>query len=72
MNAVTQQIELVPATEPARDPFFALVERAATDPAFDPDKVERLYALWERGKLNAAEAEFNTAMAVAQCRPSKS
>ena len=66
MNAVTQQIELVPATEPARDPFFALVERAATDPAFDPDKVERLYALWERGKLNAAEAEFNTAMAVAQ------
>jgi hypothetical protein len=59
MNAVT-----VP--EPARDPFFALVERAATDPAFDPDKIDKLLIMWERTKSQAAEAEFNTAMAVAQ------
>jgi hypothetical protein len=62
---MTAAVATIAPDEP-RDPFFALVERAATDPAFDPDKIDKLLVMWERTKQSAAEAEFNTAMAAAQ------
>jgi hypothetical protein len=61
-----QAVTTIAPAEPTRDPFFALVERAATDPAFDPDKIDKLLVMWERTKQSAAEAEFNDAMARAQ------
>ena len=68
-NALAQQqTQLATRAEP--DAFVALIERAARDPAVDVEKVERLYALYERRQADerarAAEAAFEDAFAKAQ------
>lgn len=53
------------------DPLLRLIERAANDPAFDVEKMERLVAMHERALAQRAAVEFDTAMAEAQreCTP---
>lgn len=46
--------------------MFAIVSRAAADPAVDMDKLERLMAMQERAIGRQAELEFNSAMNIAQ------
>ncbi|WP_375408551.1 ERF family protein [uncultured Methylobacterium sp.] len=45
---------------------LALIERAARDPSIDIDKMERLMAMQERMRLQAAEEIFNAAMSATQ------
>lgn len=52
--------------EPPADPFFAMIQRAASDPTVDTDKMERLVAMRERNMALGAEQAFNTAMSAAQ------
>jgi hypothetical protein len=56
------------ATAPAviGDSGASLFERLARDPGVDPDKLERLMALWERTEAMRAESAFNVAMSKAQ------
>lgn len=46
--------------------ILAVISRAATDPAVDVEKVERLAALYERMQAKQAEQSFGVAMAEAQ------
>ena len=46
--------------------LLAIIERVATDPAADIEKMERLLAMHERMKSRAAEEAFNEAMCKAQ------
>lgn len=48
------------------DAFVQMVERAASNPAVDVDKLERLLAMRERMDARRAEDAFNAAMASAQ------
>lgn len=62
-NAVTK---VEPAQELATanvSPMFAMIERAARDPAVDIDKLERLMQMKERADSQAARAAFDAAMA---------
>lgn len=83
-NAETQIEPRVPETPPANLPAArpaarvpAIVEgggllqalaTAASDPATDIEKMERLYAMHERECARQAEAQFNDAMARAQAK----
>jgi hypothetical protein len=57
----------LPATVPA-DPYFALIDRACTDPAFDVSKLQALMDMREREMRRVAENNFNEAMNRAQKR----
>lgn len=46
--------------------LMQLISRAATDPSFDADKMERMLSLYERITAKQAEQAFNDAMNVAQ------
>ncbi len=46
--------------------MISMIERAASNPAVDPDKLERLYALHERMEQRAAEKSFYADMALMQ------
>lgn len=46
--------------------YVALLERAAMDPAFDLDRLERLIQLKDKALSDAARREFNAAMTAAQ------
>ncbi len=48
------------------DPFLAMIERAATDPRVDIDKMERLLQMKERRDAQEARVEFDRAMVAAQ------
>jgi hypothetical protein len=52
--------------EQPADPFFAMIQRAASDPTVDMDKMERLVAMRERNMALGAEQAFNVAMNAAQ------
>jgi len=57
----------VPALQTAESTGLArLIERAASDPSFDVEKMERLVAMHERALDRQAETAFNAAMAEAQ------
>jgi hypothetical protein len=51
---------------PAADPLMSVIERAARDQNIDIDKLDRLLAMAERQRTQAAEQAFNAAMAAAQ------
>lgn len=53
------------------DPLMRLIEKAASDPNFDVDKMERLVAMRERSLALQVAAEFDEAMTAAQkeCGP---
>jgi len=68
-NAVAQRQEsaaVVPAGESAT--ILQVIQRAATDPSFDVEKMERLLAMKERMDAKAAEIEFNDALSRVQAR----
>lgn len=46
--------------------MISMIERAASNPSVDPDKLERLYALHERMQDKSAEKSFYAAMAEMQ------
>lgn len=48
------------------DPFLMMIERAASDPRVDIDKMDRLLQMKERRDAKAARDEFDAAMAAAQ------
>lgn len=56
------------ATASDVSPMFAMIERAARDPAVDIDKLERLMQMQERMVSRQAESAFNDAMSDAQAR----
>jgi hypothetical protein len=57
----------VPALQPAESSGLArLIERAASDPSFDVEKMERLVAMHERSLDRQAQTAFHAAMAEAQ------
>jgi hypothetical protein len=69
MNAVAEQREhQVVAQHPASDSasLLQIISRAASDPAVDIDKMERLLQMHERLVARDAEQEFNLAMTQAQ------
>lgn len=48
------------------DTLLGIIGRAAQDPHTDPDKMERLFALYERMENRKAEAAFNAALSKLQ------
>lgn len=67
MNApapVVQADQLPVAAEPAT--ILQVIERAARSPEVDPEKMERLLAIYERITAREAEAAFNQAMQAVQ------
>ncbi|PLU86294.1 single-stranded DNA-binding protein [Pseudomonas plecoglossicida] len=63
---VPEQRRQMTAPAQADSSILAVISRAATDPACDIDKLERLMAMHERMQARDAEAEFNAAMAAMQ------
>lgn len=61
-------VEHQPAATPTGgdDPFFAMIERAARDPAISVEKLERLYELSERARSARAKQAFAEAFAALQ------
>lgn len=66
MGAVANQAEIVTPAIPNGGAMDRLIERALSDPNFDVEKLERLFALSERTKAAQAEQAFNAAMRAAQ------
>lgn len=48
--------------------LLTVIQRAATDPNVDIEKVERMFALYERQQETTAKAQFNAALSRAQAR----
>lgn len=65
MSAVISRQDQLPGM-PEPTSLLAVISRAASDPAVDIDKLERLMAMHERMQELAAKATFNDAMAAAQ------
>lgn len=63
MNAVVQH---QPEPQSESTALIQAIERAATNPAVDVDKMERLLAMQERIMARNAEADFNVALNAAQ------
>lgn len=66
---MTEHSEIVAHAEapaPVADPWFAMVERAALNPAIDPDKLVKLYDLAERAQAARAKAAFASDFALMQ------
>lgn len=58
----------LPAMHPASDTdaLLAIIERVASDPEADPERVERFMALYEKAAARKALLAFNAAMSAAQ------
>jgi ERF superfamily len=67
MNAEAKALEPVEAVATS---LIQVIERAARDPAFDIDKMERLLQMQERIVAKGAETAFNAAMTAAQAEMS--
>jgi len=65
MSAVISRQDQLPGM-PDPTSLLAVISRAASDPAVDIDKLERLMAMHERMQELAAKAAFNDAMSAAQ------
>lgn len=48
--------------------LLSVIQRAATDPNVDIEKVERMFALYEKQQETTAKAQFNAALSRAQAR----
>lgn len=66
MSAAQQEISTTGGSELAErqdvDPILVMIQSAVRDPATDVDKMERMFALYERQQGKQAEAEFNKSM----------
>ncbi len=68
MNGIVKSQEshqVVSASESAT--ILQVIQRAATDPSFDVEKMQRLLDMHERIQKNQAQVEFNSALAAMQC-----
>lgn len=66
MSAVTK-IDTQPQVQaPETATLLAVISRAASDPAADVEKMERLMAMYERNEARRASAEFAEALAALQ------
>lgn len=64
-QALTEHRQAIP-TVAGDDPFFAMIERAARDPAISVEKLERLFELSERARAVRAKQAFAQAFAALQ------
>ena len=68
---MSQQIiehqESAVAAQPEATTILQVIQRAATDPSFDADKMQKLLEMHEKIQANAARVEFSAAMASMQC-----
>lgn len=67
-NAVAEYASPAPTPRSETASYVALLERAAMDPAFDLDRLQRLIELKDKALADAARREFNEAMVAAQKR----
>lgn len=68
MNEVIEHTQQFPQQiHSADNSILAVISRAATDPACDIEKLERLMSLKERMDAKQSEQAFNAAMAQMQC-----
>ena len=58
--------EVIQRDEGAANSMFTVLQRAASDPAVDPDKIERLYEIMDRERKTEAQRAFNASMVKAQ------
>lgn len=66
MNAVTKRVEAEVAPADFGASLMEVIARAASDPAVDIDKMERLIAMQERVQRRNAEIAYNAALAELQ------
>lgn len=66
MDSAIKEMTLAPRVDEAKDAYFALIDRACTDPAFDVTKLQALMDMRERELKRLAENNFNDAMNRAQ------
>lgn len=57
-----------PATTNESTAMLTMIQRAATDPAFDADKMQKMMEMYERHTDRTAAAAFNAAMVRAQAQ----
>ncbi|UPK03146.1 ERF family protein [Bradyrhizobium sp. 170] len=57
-------------TLPASSDYHSVIERAAMDPNFDVDKLERLVAMQEASQQRSADQQFNEALSKAEAEMS--
>jgi hypothetical protein len=62
-----RQESAVVAQQQESTTILQVIQRAATDPSFDADKMQKLLDMHERIQANAAKVEFSAAMASMQC-----
>ena len=55
---------------PAINDYHSVIERAAMDPSFDVDKLERLVAMQEASQQRSADQQFNEALSKAEAEMS--
>lgn len=69
-NAMTVPVDKLPVAAPASESAAILnvIERMATNPEIDPDRIERFIALKERIDASAAKLAFSQAVAEAKAR----
>lgn len=69
-NAMTVPVDKLPVAAPASESAAILnvIERMATNPEIDPDRIERFIALKERIDASAAKLAFSQAVADAKAR----
>jgi len=65
MNAMAKAETLAPSAQESTA-MDRLIERAVSDPTFDVEKLERLFALAERTRSAQSEQAYNSAMSLAQ------
>lgn len=67
-NIATAQTTQMPTVQQPNESaaILSLIERMASDPSIDLDRVERVIAMRDELERKAAEREFNAAMAAAQ------
>ncbi len=63
--------ELVPQPQESAGSILAMISSAASDPNTDADKLERMFALWERMQQKDAETQFHQSMRDAQAEVSR-
>ena len=66
MKSEIVEVKDAPLAQNQQDAILQVIARAASDPAVDVEKMERLLAMQERVMSHHAEASFNDAMRAAQ------
>jgi hypothetical protein len=70
-KTLTAEVERLPAERPAQDSMMVLIERMATDPQVNPEKLMQLIDVKERWEANEARKAFVEALAAFKSDPPK-